>query len=324
MIGVDQLRSAAAAAVECLGISGHDRVAVVSNPPQRRIADALAAEARKRTAQVVSVEYATLTRHGEEPPPDVGRALRDATAALAPTVFSLSHTKARIDATARGVRIASMPELDEAAFAEALAIDYALLKQTAAAVGAALTAAASCRLTSPAGTDLVAGIADRTAHIDDGDLGQPGAFGNLPAGEAYIAPIETTAQGTLVLDAALTGYGPLCEPLSIEVAGGRIVHAAGEAAEWLLTTLDAGGEGGRVLAEIGIGVNPGARATGVGIVDEKALGTAHVAFGTNVSFGGSNEAGVHVDGILRAPSVELDGRAYTAGGPGQEPAAESR
>jgi leucyl aminopeptidase (aminopeptidase T) len=62
-----------------------------------------------------------------------------------------------------------------------------------------------------------------------------------------------------------------------------------------------------VVAEFGVGVNPGARITGLTILDEKARGTAHVAFGTNVSFGGTNTAGVHIDAVLRAPTVHLDG-----------------
>jgi leucyl aminopeptidase (aminopeptidase T) len=75
----------------------------------------------------------------------------------------------------------------------------------------------------------------------------------------------------------------------------------------LLTTLDAGAGGnGRTIAELGIGVNPGATVTGTVILDEKARGTAHVAFGTNISFGGANAAAVHIDAVLCRPTVCLD------------------
>jgi len=37
------------------------------------------------------------------------------------------------------------------------------------------------------------------------------------------------------------------------------------------------------------------------------LGTAHLAFGTSTSFGGVNQAAVHIDGMLRAPTIDLDG-----------------
>jgi len=42
------------------------------------------------------------------------------------------------------------------------------------------------------------------------------------------------------------------------------------------------------------------------VLDEKARGTAHVAFGTNTSFGGINDAGVCVDAVLRSPTIHLD------------------
>jgi leucyl aminopeptidase (aminopeptidase T) len=302
------LGQAAIACMDCLGVSPRDRVLIVSNPPQRRIAAALLDIASRRAHNVQHLEYPTLSRHGEEPPHAVARALEGATAALMPTVYSISHTRARIRASARGVRIAGMSSLTEAAFAAALPIDYVSLEQTTAAVARALTAATTCRITSAAGTDLTVQIRGRGAHEDNGNLRAAGSFGNLPAGEAYIAPIETEAEGTIVVDGSLAGYGLLREPLHLRLRRGRIVDAAGEAAEWLLETLDAGRlGGGRTIAELGVGVNPGAHVVGTTILDEKARGTVHVAFGTNVSFGGANDAGVHIDAVLLKPAIHLDG-----------------
>jgi leucyl aminopeptidase (aminopeptidase T) len=49
--------------------------------------------------------------------------------------------------------------------------------------------------------------------------------------------------------------------------------------------------------------------TGNVITDEKALGTAHVAFGDNTGdYGGDNVAAVHVDGIMADATIEADGR----------------
>jgi leucyl aminopeptidase (aminopeptidase T) len=66
--------------------------------------------------------------------------------------------------------------------------------------------------------------------------------------------------------------------------------------------------------EIGIGTNPGAQLCGLVAIDEKVLGTAHLAFGTSASFGGVNQSNVHIDGMVRNPTVELDGRASLEGG----------
>src|SRR5262249_25975891 len=201
------LERAAIACMDCLAVAFRDRVLVVSNPPQRRIATALLDAARARADVVRHIEYATLARHGEEPPEEVARALGKATVVLAPTVYSISHTRARIEATARGVRIAGMSSLTEAAFASALPIDYGSLEQSTAVVARAMTAATTCRLTSTAGTDLTVQLRGRSAHEDNGNLRAPGAFGNLPAGEAYIAPIESEGDGTIVVDGSLAGYG---------------------------------------------------------------------------------------------------------------------
>jgi leucyl aminopeptidase (aminopeptidase T) len=82
----------------------------------------------------------------------------------------------------------------------------------------------------------------------------------------------------------------------------------------LLKTLQAGGENGRTIAELGIGTNPGATITGAILEDEKAEGTVHFAFGTNTGIGGANQASVHIDGLVRDAMVELDGRAILRDG----------
>ena len=132
-------------------------------------------------------------------------------------------------------------------------------------------------------------------------------FGNLPAGEGYVAPLETLGDGTIVFDGSLGGYGLLTTPVRVSVERGRAVDADMDAGDWLLETLDAGGEHGRSLAELGIGTNPAATLSGNVLEDEKVIGTIHLAFGTSAGLGGVNLAGVHIDGMVLRPTVELDG-----------------
>jgi leucyl aminopeptidase (aminopeptidase T) len=309
-----ELHKAAEAAVNCLGVQESDRALVLCNEPQRPIAEALAAASRARTEAVRLLEYPTLSRDGEAPPASVARAMLEASVVFAATVCSISHTRERLAATAAGARIAGMSSLTPKLFAEALPTDYELLRSSGKQIADALSAARSCRITSPAGTEIVLNIDGRQAIVDDGHLQDTGAFGNLPAGEAYIAPIETLGDGSIVFDGALAGYGLLRAPLRIQLEAGRAVTADGEAAQWLLSTLAAGGQHGRSIAEIGIGTNPAARLRGLIAVDEKALGTAHLAFGTSASFGGANQANVHIDGVLLEPTIELDGQQLISAG----------
>ncbi len=163
-------------------------------------------------------------------------------------------------------------------------------------------------MTAPGGTDVELSLSGRQAICDDGDLREPAAWGNLPAGEAFVAPVEAEVCGTIVFDGSLAGWGLLDEPLIVELVRGRLAAAeGGAAADWLLETLEAGGANGRTIAELGIGTNGAAIVSGVILEDEKVEGTAHFAFGANTSFGGSNEASVHIDGLVRGAAVELDG-----------------
>jgi len=301
------LAAGAEAAMRCLGVGPTDDVLVLCNEEQRSIAEALADAAEDPARSVRVVSYPTLTRDGEEPPEDVAKAMTAASVILAPTTFSLSHTRARMDATRRGARIATMPAMTEAVFSRAMAVDYAELHRRGALIAVRLTAASTCRVTSPAGTDIVLDLEGRSAIVDAGSLEAEAAFGNLPAGEAYIAPVEGSAEGLIVFDGSLADIGILDDTARVKVEGGRATEAEGAAGGRLLDTLDAGGPGGRVLAELGIGTNPSAILSGNVAEDEKVIGTAHLAFGTNVSFGGANTASVHIDGILLEPTVELDG-----------------
>jgi aminopeptidase len=302
------LSAAAEAAMLCLGVGSSDHVLVLCNAQQRTIAESLATAVHGRGRRVRVLEYPTLTRDGEEPPAMVGEAMASATVILAPTVFSLSHTRARMEATSRGARIATMPGITEDIFRNTHPFDYDVLERAGKRMAAELSAASTCRVTSPAGTDVVLSLKGRAAICDDGNLRAKAAWGNLPAGEAFIPPIETHGGGTIVFDGALAGHGMLREPLRVTLAGGRAIEADGEAAQWLLDTLDTGGPTGRLIAELGIGTNPQATLTGHILVDEKAVGTAHLAFGTSASFGGANIANVHIDGVLTRPTIELDGR----------------
>jgi leucyl aminopeptidase (aminopeptidase T) len=305
---VPALAEAASAALDCVGVDKDDLVLIVSNQPQRVIADALEAAAQGRAGGVSSITYPELSRDGEEPPEFVTAAMAGATAIFAPTTFSLSHTGARMAATSNGARIATMPSITPEIFARAMPVDYVELGLAGARIAGCLTAASTCRITTPAGTDAVLDLTGRTAISDDGNISGPAAWGNLPAGEGFIAPLEDRGEGMIVYDGALAGHGLLEEPVRLRLESGRVTGAAGAAGAWLLETLDAGGPDGRAIAEIGIGTNPAAVLSGNILEDEKVIGTVHLAFGMSASIGGENFASVHIDGMMLTPTVELDGQ----------------
>jgi leucyl aminopeptidase (aminopeptidase T) len=91
---------------------------------------------------------------------------------------------------------------------------------------------------------------------------------------------------------------------------GRVVSIdGGRAAQMLRELVMDAGEGADVIAELGIGLHPGLAPRGHTMLDEKAAHTAHVAIGRNTgSYGGDNEAAIHVDCIFSEPVVEADGQ----------------
>jgi leucyl aminopeptidase (aminopeptidase T) len=303
-----ELARAAATTVECLGVAPGERFLVVYNPELAEIAEAVAEAGRATTDATEALGFPTLSRHGEEPPPEIAAALLEADAAALITGYSLSHTAARVAGTQRGLRVASMPSILRETFVRAVPVDYPHIEAVGRRLAAELTAADRCRITAPGGTDVELVLSGREGRSDDGDLRTPGAFGNLPAGEGYIAPVETEGNGRIVFDGSLASLGVLGEPVAVELEGGRAVSARGGVAERLLAILDAGGENGRFIAELGIGTNPAAEIVGVILEDEKVEGTIHLAFGTSASIGGQNVASVHLDGLVLSPTVELDGR----------------
>ncbi|MEW6660861.1 MAG: aminopeptidase [Bacillota bacterium] len=301
--------AAKAALTSCLGIKPGEQVVVLTDGWEPAVVDAFKQAAFEAGGETLLVSFLPRRRNGEEPPPAVAAAMAAADIVLMPTSRSLSHTKARRRANEAGARVASMPSITAEMMERALAVDYRAMGRLTHQWTEALTRATEARLISPAGTELVIGLGERKALADTGQLMHKGSFGNLPAGEAFIAPVEGTAQGTLVLDGSLAGWGKLASPVVLRIAQGLVASIeGGQEADWLRQALAPCGEPGLNLAELGIGTNPRAKLTGVVLEDEKALGTVHLALGDNRGIGGQVEAGIHLDGMVLNPTLLLDGR----------------
>lgn len=180
--------------------------------------------------------------------------------------------------------------------------------------------ASDVHITTASGTDFKMSIKGRPVRPDTGQFSAPGAHGNLPAGECYVAPLEDSANGLLVVDKSFPGI-LIEEPIRMTFENGRVVSIeGGEEAEHLKATIQAGekqpnGEGCRTIAELGIGTNPKARLTGATITDEKVMGTIHIAIGHNQgTYGGVNAAPIHMDGVVGDAMLMIDGKTFIDAG----------
>jgi leucyl aminopeptidase (aminopeptidase T) len=305
----DLERAVATVVSDCLAVREGESVLVVANPSTLGLGERMRAEAGRAGAEAMLILMADRSVHGEEPPDAVAAAMAKADVVLCPTLKSLSHTEARRLANDAGARIATLPGITEETLARVMTADMEALRRRSAAVTAALDAGSRARITCANGSDLTLTLADRRARPDDGDLREPGAFGNLPCGEGFIAPIETEGDGTLVVDGTIAGIEKPEDLVELELERGNLVSATGTAGAELLEVLRGAGPGGTGVAELGIGTNEKAILTGNLIEDEKILGSCHVAFGASAGIGGVVQVPVHIDCVVMEPTVEIDGEA---------------
>ena len=164
-------------------------------------------------------------------------------------------------------------------------------------------------ITTTKGTGLNLDIRGRKAHIACG-LHQYRST-NMPFGEIYIAPNETETTGIVMIDGTiktLAGSHLLKDDFCLEFKDGRLIKNTSKELRDTIKTIKQTDRNIDVLAEFGIGLNPKAALIGNTLVDEKTLGTAHIALGMNTVFGGTNSCSYHLDQVFKNPEILVDGK----------------
>jgi len=290
-----------------LGVKPGEKYLVVTDDYEEELANYLYKAGKELGLVSMLLKILPLSRSGEEPPLAVAEAMKNVDVAILITQKSLTHTKAKEEAAKSGARIATMPGITKDMFLKgAMTADYAEIERLTKKVAEILTNGKHVIIEKD-GYKLEMSIEGRMGIASTGRYLEKGQSGNLPSGEAYIAPVEGSSQGSILADGSIVGLGKLTSPILLEIEKGLLVNAKGERAEEWLKILG-NSEAARNVAEFGIGTNPNARLTGNILEDEKILGTIHVAFGTNIDFGGKVNAGIHLDAVVLAPTFYVDGR----------------
>jgi len=219
--------------------------------------------------------------------------------------YSTSHTRFR-DFMTRicGCRYASMPLFDISMLEGAMNVNWKALARRTDMISKEVNRAEFVEVKTFNGSFLSFSKTGRKAASDTGILKKPGSFGNLPAGEVYIAPLEGTAKGRLVIEWAPTRR--LTSPIILTIKDGVAVSMEGDDSyiEYLKAKLDERKENTNI-AEFGIGTNDRATRLDNILESEKILGTIHVALGDNSSFGGKVKTPFHQDFVFLKPTVTL-------------------
>lgn len=287
-----------------LDLKPTETLLIVTDDQKKDLAEAIYAAGKDIGAETVLMVMQKRERSGQEPPASIAAAMKQTDVAVCITEHSLTHTKAKKDAASAGARVATMPGITHDMFLQgAISADYKAVENLTYAVTDILTSSQHVTIEKH-GYQLTFSIDGREGVPSTGVYHKSGQSGNLPSGEAFIAPIEGTANGKILVDGSISGIGKVTEPVLLTIENGRLTKAKGMQGDALLEVL---GEGdGRNLAEFGIGTNDKARITGVILEDEKVYGTIHVAFGSNNTFGGNVAAGVHIDGVVMEPTVYIN------------------
>jgi aminopeptidase len=162
------------------------------------------------------------------------------------------------------------------------------------------------------GTDLSLSVAGREWINSDGRR-------NMPSGEVFTGPLETSASGRVRFDIPTSPRGVEVSGIELEFREGVVVSARADRGDELLQAMLATDDGARRLGEIGIGTNFGVdRAIGSTLVDEKMGGTVHLALGRSYpETGGTNTSAIHWDMICdlrRGGRLTADGEPVVVDG----------
>ena len=314
---MSDINTAALIAVrECLGVKENEKVLVITDQPCREVGFSLFNASKQISNDTVLLEITPRKIGGQEPQDFVSKFMLDFDVIFMPTSKSLTHTDAKRNACKKGARLGSLPTILVDSFIRTLNTDYNKIIELTEKIGKLIDESDLAEVKTELGTDIKLPLKNIKAIRSDGCYLKPGKSGNLPGGEAYSMVEEEKANGTIVFDGSLAEIGLIKTPVKATIEDGFCVFLeGGKEADKLMQLMEKFGKKkiGKgnfacAIEELGIGTNFAAKITGSILEDEKVYKTIHIAFGNNITMGGTNKIGFHVDGVIRKPSVWFDGK----------------
>lgn len=250
--------------------------------------------------------------HGADPNPQACDAMMNADIIYGCTKFSLFHAPARRAAAEKGTRFVNMVDYNPKMLVSGgLFSDFYQLGETCLKIAEVLDGKETCSITTDRGTNLTCSIKGRKPNPQIGRSPKSGMVSSPPDVECATCAVEGTANGVIFIDGSIPfpGLGLIRDAIKLTVEKSRIVKIEGdEQAETLKKILrDLDDPNAYVIGEIGLGLNPGCSLSGSMLEDEGCGGTIHFACGDNRSFGGNTACKLHLDMVMKAPTMIVDG-----------------
>lgn len=184
-------------------------------------------------------------------------------------------------------------DIYNSAICNALAVDFHKLKKSCREKVESLKDKNNIEIITDKKYSLKLGISNRKWFVDDG-------CGDFPPGEVYIAPIENSSNGDLIVS-IVNLNGQIYKDVLMTFENGKLIKCSSKELDEFFNSLP---ENFKILCEFGIGLNPQVKELiGFTSIDEKALGTYHIALGMNHLFGGENNCPFHMDFVFTCDEV---------------------
>lgn len=302
----------------CMSVEAEDVVTIITDDAHREQADAVAQIAVARGAFPVIANNEHQVRRGladtrfpMAPPRNLHQAMVNSDEIIIITNLEwanrFAHVSAVKESCANNAKIASV---EEGIGTWDLTKDD-ILDATARAKDAieALKKGVTCRVTSPAGTDVLVSIEGRPA-LEVTPMKKRGQMmGPVPLwAEVAFAAVEDKTTGKIVVDGVMLGIGlagQVQEPIIWTIENGRCVSIDGGAEADRLRQVLAGVDGADVIGEFAFGTS---EKSPWGSPSEKGrLGTVHFALGDNHNAypGGQNVSILHLDDVCLNASLQI-------------------
>lgn len=300
-----------------MNVKEGENVCIVTDTNKIDVAKVMRAEAISAGAIVSLCVMEPQDYNGQELPPPIAAAMKASDVSFSPTTMAISHTRARLEAREAGNRHCLMAAFTLDILASGgLNADLEAVRDNVERLAKLFGQAKTIRYTSPAGTNITGRIEGRQPNAYHGFAHEPGTYSICQCQEANISPIEGTAEGTIIVDAAVAGWLLIeNQPITVHVEKGRIIEIeGGKEAETLKNQLAMKNDDNIYnIAEFGVGLNPECCLIGSVLEDEGVLGTAHIGIGSNITLGGKVYAAGHEDLMIWEPCIELDGEVVQKG-----------
>lgn len=316
MPAVKLKKAATATLLDNLGLDSSETLLVIADENLTRIGQNFFEAGREIAPDTYFLQIPDYASENEEPNEIISMIMQSVDVIVIISQQVLTDTKARRSASRVGVRIASLHGVPSATITRCLNSDAHTIKQTTDKLGEILSATKQLRITSDAGTDIVIPVNRKKIYVRNGFLNNIGDFGNLPAGEVIISPIENKANGKIVIDGSISQHGFVKAPIVVEIEDGHVsaIHGDGEDARELAMRMNKSGRDSKVLAAFGIGTNYKAKVIGNTIEDKKVEGAVHFSFGVNSSPTIGVDSPLALDTTSHTCSVIADNQEIVAGG----------